>query len=1213
MQTQRKTNKAFHLLASLILASTPPLLHAQSAEPQAPTQAGADALEDQIMLPPFEVSAADGQESYSATTTLAGSRVRTDLKDLGTALSVVTKQFISDVGATNSQTLLQFTNNTEVGGTRGNYAGLGNSSSLNEDAALLRPNNNTRVRGLDAADNTRDYFMTEIPWDSYNVDRVEIQRGANSILFGLGSPAGIINTSLSGASFKDSAKIENRLSNYGSYRTVVDVNKALIKGQLALRIAGLDDNTKYRQKPAYNHDSRLFGALRYEPKFLRFEHASTSIRASAETGHVKANRPRMIPPVDGISTFFDVLNKQTFDSAIEDSAGGMRGQNGTSLKAATDGYLGRSYGSGLALRYNNGGTQPLSGMVGTILVDPNNGVVNGGGIGGLPFYRSMATTGYGYWAAQGNVLPGGSTGFYKDKSIIDRTAFDSINELIDGNTKREWQDWSAGNVAISETMFDNRIAIEGVIDYQHYKDGQSTLLPRSATINVDVNSTVITGLTKVGGDANPNAARAALGSSSDAYGQSFDITRTAQRLTATGDLRSTDLFEKGFLTKLLGHHVFTGLAGSEEKDTFTRQWVPFAGGIGAGSLESLLNDPSKKVNDGARTISPIIYMSGDLRKASGLSGLNMHGLSGDIIPHSGYTNVQYFDSRWNAPTVVSTAPWVNPLSPTNTYTQADNPANYVGWKTAQVRVLNADEGDIDALTYNTNRNYNRVNSQAITYQGFLWDGAFVGTFGYRKDSVIQKGAFGAKDPVSGVASLHVPYLDTPAMKNTGYSKSWSFVLHTPNEIRKKLPGQTDVSFFYNRSQNFKADVVRGDFLGNLLPNQTGRTKDYGVVVTTLEDKLSLKVNWYETSVNNANLGGESMLGNNSYFLRQGEIWGLMCAAQSIAGLTQPSIATPGWAWDYAANDLPSGTMTAGQWPRPAAAAAIDAKQLAAARAWLAAMPEQGFFDNYGYAVNVAQVKQENFASLLNSNGTMHYTWDWQPAYGGNLKSTGAGPVLTVDTVSKGVEFEVTAQLMKNWNITINAAKTDAKRQNLSKTIESYILAAKAKYDGPAGDLRLWGPNSTTIRDWGFMPNIWYPYLFLKSSENSTAPEIRPWRGNMVTTYTFDKGAIKGLYVGGGVRWMQSPILGYGMSKDAKGNYNLDVSKVYKGKDETACDLWFGYGRKLTSKVDWKVQLNLSNVGDKARFVPISVQPDGTPAAYRIADGLGWQLTNTLSF
>jgi len=1203
-------NAAWYSLAALLLATAPVALRAQQASV---SQTGAATDEEMIQLTPFMVSAEEGQDGYQATSTLAGSRVRTELKDLGTAISVVTKKLMTDIGATNSQTLLQFTTNTEVGGMRGNFAGLGNTAQLSEQGSLLRPNNNTRVRGLDAADNTRDYFMTEIPWDGYNVDRVEIQRGPNSILFGLGSPAGIINTGLAGASFKSAYKFENRISQYGSSRNIVDLNQCLLKGELAVRLIGLDDSTKYRQKPAFNHDTRLFGALRFDPKFLKFEHASTTIRANAESGHVTANRPRMLPPVDAVSPFFNVLQKKTYDSAVEDYAGGMRTTGGP-IKAATDGYLARSFGNGLALRYDNGVSTPTSYNVGTISTIANQGVVNNGAIGGLPFYRSMATSSYSYWAAQSGALPGGSTGFYKDKFITDRSAFDYINKLIDGNTKREWQDWYSSNIAVAESLFDNRLAVEAVYDHQRYKDGQTSLLGGTPVINVDVNSTVITGLTTIGGTPNPNIARAAIGSSGEFGSQSFDVTRDSKRITVTGDLRSTDLLEKGRLTNLLGHHVFTGLAASDKKETFTRQWAAFAGGVGADSLAGLTGDQNVKVNDGVRVINVIDYLSGDLRSKNSIAGLNMPSISGDIIPHSGFTNVKYFDTRWTATGVDPKAAWTNPLHPTLTYTQADNPANYKGWTTSQARVLNAADGDIDALTYTTARNYNKIDSRAATYQGFFWDGNFVTTVGYRRDDVLQKSGYGLKDPITGVAPMKFDLDEASLIKNAGESKSWSFVLHTPKEIRRKLPGNTDVSLFYNRSQNFKADVVRGDFLGNLLPNQTGKTKDYGVVISTLDDKLSLKVNWYQTSVNNATLGGESALGSNAWYLRQGEIWTTMVAAQSIAGLTQNSIATPGWAWDYAANDLPAGTMTSGQWPRPAAAAAIDAKQLASARAALAAMPDQGFWDNYGYAINVAQVKNENFSSLMGSNGTIHYTWDWQPAYGGNLKSTGAGPVVTVDTVSKGVEYELVAQPTKEWNIAINLSKTDAKRQNLSKTVESYIVKAKAKYDSPAGDLRLWGPGDVngTLRN-NFMSNIYYPYLFLKSSEDSTAAEIRPWRGNLVTTYNFSRGALKGAFVGGGYRWMQSPILGYGMLKDANNNYNLDVNKVYRGSDETAVDLWIGYQRRVARKVDWRIQLNLSNVGDKARLVPISVQPDGSAAGFRIADGMGWQVTNTFSF
>ena len=61
------------------------------------------------------------------------------------------------------------------------------------------------------------------------------------------------------------------------------------------------------------------------------------------------------------------------------------------------------------------------------------------------------------------------------------------------------------------------------------------------------------------------------------------------------------------------------------------------------------------------------------------------------------------------------------------------------------------------------------------------------------------------------------------------------------------------------------------------------------------------------------------------------------------------------------------------------------------------------------------------------------------------------------------------------------------------------------------------------------------------------------------------------------------------------------------------DLWIGYQRKLSRKITWSIQLNVKDVARKARLVAISVEPDGSPAAYRIDDGMTWQLTNRFSF
>ena len=94
------------------------------------------------------------------------------------------------------------------------------------------------------------------------------------------------------------------------------------------------------------------------------------------------------------------------------------------------------------------------------------------------------------------------------------------------------------------------------------------------------------------------------------------------------------------------------------------------------------------------------------------------------------------------------------------------------------------------------------------------------------------------------------------------------------------------------------------------------------------------------------------------------------------------------------------------------------------------------------------------------------------------------------------------------------------------------------------------------------------------------------------------------------RWQDGRILGYRLNaaKD-----NLDVDAPIWSDSEDHIDLWAGYERQLTEKVRWRVQVNLRNLGENPHLVPISVQPDGSPGAFRIAEALNWSVTNTFSF
>ena len=244
-----------------ILASSS--VWAQTTAPAASAQEN----DDVVVLSPFEVSAEQQSSGYSTASTLAGNRLNTDLKDLGTSLSVYNAQFLTDIGATDARSLLQYTLGTEVGGILENFSGTGGGIAPNTNANL-GPQSSNRVRGLVGADNTRDLYLTNIPWDGYNIEAVDIQRGPNAILFGQGSAGGVINTRTKQASYRNSGEVSVRVDQYGSLRGSFDINRVLIDDELSIRLAAVHSEAKFKQKPAFDDFNRQFLALRYEPGFL---------------------------------------------------------------------------------------------------------------------------------------------------------------------------------------------------------------------------------------------------------------------------------------------------------------------------------------------------------------------------------------------------------------------------------------------------------------------------------------------------------------------------------------------------------------------------------------------------------------------------------------------------------------------------------------------------------------------------------------------------------------------------------------------------------------------------------------------------------------------------------------------------------------------------------------------------------------------------------
>jgi outer membrane receptor protein involved in Fe transport len=264
--------------------------------------------ETPVQMTPFEVDSTQ-DTGYRARSSLAGSRVNTDLKDIASPITVVTKDFLNDIGAVDVNDILTY----EVG-TEGTKDFSSNTSQLGRtsDNATQDPAGATRGRGLAAFDFTRDYFYSlsdvitgysqqSVGFDTYNLDSITISRGADSILAGLGSPAGIINIAPQMAGLEhNTTDVSYRYGSYDDQRATFNANIVAIPDVLAFRVAGLYKNAGFEQQPAYDLDRRYYLAVTYKP------FKKTVIHASYENANVHEHLPNTFTPEDDITQYLQL-------------------------------------------------------------------------------------------------------------------------------------------------------------------------------------------------------------------------------------------------------------------------------------------------------------------------------------------------------------------------------------------------------------------------------------------------------------------------------------------------------------------------------------------------------------------------------------------------------------------------------------------------------------------------------------------------------------------------------------------------------------------------------------------------------------------------------------------------------------------------------------------------------------------------------------------
>lgn len=262
-----------------------------------------------------------------------------------------------------------------------------------------------------------------------------------------------------------------------------------------------------------------------------------------------------------------------------------------------------------------------------------------------------------------------------------------------------------------------------------------------------------------------------------------------------------------------------------------------------------------------------------------------------------------------------------------------------------------------------------------------------------------------------------------------------------------------------------------------------------------------------------------------------------------------------------------------------------------------------------YNINVIQ-------SFFNERLVLQGVVDHQEYLNGN-KGTVHGEYPTIDQnlESKGFEFEATFRPIKNWDITFNASKVDATQIGLGaaatkqlKGMADLFLGSGVQYAG------IWGGYEGAKNM--FLGDIWAPYLTQVALVGGDQPEMRKYKFNLISNYRFVRNWAKGLEFGGAWRWEDRAILGYGIHETTiygEKAWIADVSKPIFGPTDSHFDAWVGYQHKLTEKIDWRAQLNVRSVSERAHLVTAAGEPDGTVAQQRILNGATYDFSMKFSF
>lgn len=1116
--------------------------------PAAPPSAPQPQSEDEtIVLNPFLVDASS-DVGYVATSTLGGTRLKSELRDVASQIDVMTAEFLDDIGALTFDESLRYSLNIET--NEENYT-PGTDPATN---SVFGAGYGSRTRGLTRSNNTHDFFETNVPLDTYNTGkRFTLVSGSNAILFGAGFAGGTNDVSYERPNLRRATGTATiRVDSNGGARTSLNLSQPLLRNLLAVRVAGLKANERDYRELIGSKTERLTLSFLFQP------HRRFSIRGWQESFDQKQRTAANTLVSDRVTPWLATASRPYFNNA------GLTPANTQAQFNAAFNAQGADLAAS-AERFNN--------AIPVVVFNPD-------------LSQSQPVRVWTNTVTSRRPLDG-----TQDPSIVDSSVYPVDQSVIGNALQRRWTATIRGFLFEYNPWSD--LYLEGGYNKEVFNTRYLSFIGASdADLRIDLNRFLPDGVTP-----NPNLGRTYV--EDEMAGSQWRNQREEKRLQAA---YAFDLARRPGLLRWLGRHQFAVMVSDttnmrvQHNNNNPRlvsdnvfQGVTYPAGTTSANdtvrntrrfrTRFYLDTPVNNTGSGTTYVrAPFDPWSGDTVTL----GRDANG--NDVVVNTG------LDHPYGAQTRTS-----NGLK-TDESLQYALQSRFLGDRlnlTYGVRSSRASFAPWVGQGGSTGRDARRFNAATGQYEEpvtvgtnlvFPSTGLPVGNAGFEPYSVML-----ARGGVHDNLEEPVAYRVSSRLK--------SVVLHP-------LGKHAFPSLHYTESGSaFVADFTRKTPYGTESQLDDGTTKEYGFSLRFWNDRLVLRVNWYESFY----------LGLNTGF-----------------GLTVPTPVAVGGNSGMERTDL--------RWT------AIHLEKSAQNYALL----KSG--GRYETTATGSQVLGGSDAGIRADSPFQYLQNDvlgWPSETAANTTYSLKYNIGS-DRSARGQEYRLVANPFEGWSVSLSFAKNRTRNVHigtdwfafLQYRIKDWVAAASdtnvPQRNGTTGPAQLHitatsNQNETML---GYLQSAALGWFFLRESEGQPVSQEVEWRGGLATSYRFRTGFLKGFRIGGGLRYRGERTLGYlqrtltpadiaddpllstpGLFNTSANVKVADLANPIKGGSIWSTDAVLGYSTSLFSrKVRWNISLNVRNLLDDDRLIPQNgLSSDGRPVVFQYPEPRVFLLTNSFDF